>query len=84
MVGHGRALDPGELTGEGGPRPDVSHGTVACPKSSVPIGGGVVSSSDLAVTMNSTEPMTGGWTGRVNNASAGAVVMDPFAICAGT
>jgi hypothetical protein len=58
--------------------------SVACPKSSVPIGGGVDSSSDPAVTMNSTEPTTGGWTGRVNNASAGAVVMDPFAICAGT
>jgi hypothetical protein len=61
-----------------------SHGSVACPRSSVPIGDAVASSSDLAVTMNSTEPMTGGWTGRVDNASAGAVVMAPFAICAGT
>jgi hypothetical protein len=61
-----------------------THGTVACPTGTKPLGGGVgVASSDLAVNINSTYPNgTAGWAVDVNNGSSSATGFAVYAVCA--
>jgi hypothetical protein len=57
---------------------------VACPGNSVPLSGGVFSSSgNTAVNLNESIPSGQTWLGYENNASAGDAAATPYAVCAG-
>jgi hypothetical protein len=57
---------------------------VACPGNSVPLSGGVFSSSGkTAVNLNESIPSGQTWLGYENNASAGDAAATPYAVCAG-
>jgi hypothetical protein len=59
--------------------------TATCPAPSVPVGGGVFSStSDLRTDINTTAPLDNGWTAIENNGSAVTSVATAIAVCAGT
>jgi hypothetical protein len=73
-------VDSGWLTAADGVQ---TRGTVACPATTVPFGGGVfVSSTSLAANVNSSIPSGNGWLADVNNASGAATTFRVTAICA--
>jgi hypothetical protein len=57
--------------------------SVACPSGLSTIGGGLLSSAlDLGVTLNSSFPITGGWEGDENNATASSPNITAYVLCA--
>jgi hypothetical protein len=55
---------------------------VTCPQGSAPLGGGgVASSGDTAVNLNSSFPLKKGWRVDVNNGSGGGDTVTTYAIC---
>jgi len=61
---------------------EQSRGTLDCPIGTVPLGGGVViTSNDVHATVNSSFPNGTSWIADVNNASGTATTFRVFAIC---
>jgi hypothetical protein len=62
-----------------------SSGQASCPAGTVPLGGGASMSDGFAAigtSLNTSEPVPGGWRARVNNASGTAQVFTVDVICA--
>ncbi len=56
-----------------------------CPSGKVPLGGGGLSSSgNVAVDLNSSQPASATWEAFEDNNATGAPTITAYAICAGT
>jgi hypothetical protein len=61
-----------------------SAADIYCPSSSVPLGGGLRSSSrSIKVNLASSDPFVQGWENWENNASSKNATMTPYEICVG-
>ena len=79
-VGYSRQIGA-EVTNPAGSQTNVP---VSCPGSSVPLSGGVLSSSgSTAVNVNESVPNGQSWVNYENNASGSDAGATPYAICAG-
>ncbi len=59
-----------------------TESTVGCPTHTVPLGGGMFSSSlSTAVNLNTSYPTSTGWAAFENNASSGTATMTTYVIC---
>src|SRR3954451_23361811 len=59
-----------------------TRGTLACTTGKLPLGGGVlISSNDVQATVNSSFPNGGTWIADVNNSSGSATTFRLFVIC---
>lgn len=72
-----------EATSYSAPDGEQTQGSVVCPSGTVPWGGGAfISSTSLAVNLNSSFPFGTDWVAKVNNASESAAVFSVYAVCA--
>jgi hypothetical protein len=69
-------------TGVDNPSGFQAEATVACPHGSAPLGGGgIASSGDTAVNLNSSFPLKKGWRADANNGSAGGDTIAAYVVC---
>ena len=60
-----------------------THGQVACPSGTKPVGGGVtVDAENVLAGVNSSYPIASSWAADVNNTSGADTLMNVFAVCA--
>lgn len=69
-------------TGVSDPAGSQVEATVSCPTGTAPLGGGgIASSGDVLVNLNSSFPLKKGWRADVNNAGTGSNTDTPYVVC---